>query len=318
MIETLRLDEMGFGQDLPGIILDFLEKQLGELGDVNAKVKLDSWHRSFQAARAMFKSRLNLSRRLNEKLAQLSFFSDLIPSLLLLPDGDLILKELLTRDFQSRKKLQRESLEILAANLAGATEEQLACARMALQHILEQIFGPLRSSDDVSLQETFQEVLTFVLDILDNQRGLFRDAYELVTPAMGASAMQALLEVIQQRRSSHPKLLQVLSDSFNCRVEGELQTPVHHWIEWPDIQLTSSLLPYYLYTALCTPLGREWLQVAPEGALQDLHQELRLRSNQPVDGMSFASVRAVAFLHSLLDASAAMVAKCKLQSQEAI
>ena len=316
------LDQPGsgmFGQNLAASVLTCLEKQL-ELSEIDSK-QLDSWHHSFQAARAMLRGRLALSSKLNQKLGLLSFFSDLIPCLLLHPGGDRLFAQLLSQSRQCRRSLQRKCLETLASQLYGASEEQLSSARMALQRIVDDILWPLRHSSDDHVAQTFQESATLVLDIVDSHKGLFGACYDVITPALGASAMQALLEVIHERQSTRPQFVQLLSKSFSDRVQGcsfEVELPLHVWIEWPqqDSQLITSSLPNLLYLALCTSVGRDLLNVG-EGALDDFHRNRVTHEGSSAEGISFASVRSVAHSHQLLDAVAANVSRLTLASTKA-
>ncbi|CAK9070804.1 unnamed protein product [Durusdinium trenchii] len=337
MIQDLQLDQNGnFGQHLADFVLESLEKQLREVSEgCHAKQQLDSWHHSFEAARAMLRGRLALSNKLNQKLGLLSFFSDLIPCLLLHPGGDRILCQLLSEDPRSRGGLQRKCLKTLASQLRDGFQPNsndlqpnsdrstvICSARIALQHILEDILWPLRHARDDHVARTFEDVVTFVLDIVDNH-GLFAGCYDVVTPALGASAVQALLEVIQQKLDTHPQLIQLFSKSFSHRVQGcssqvELPLSLHVWIEWPqhDRQMMSTDLPNLLYLALCTPVGRELLKIA-EGALARFHLDRASSSGTASGGISFPLVRSVAFSHLLLDEVAAIVANGQWTSEEA-
>jgi hypothetical protein len=64
------------------------------------------------------------------------------------------------------------------------------------------------------------ESVELILDIVDS-RGIFASCYALVTPALGAAALQGLLEAVQQHRGKRSEMLQRFSQEF-CQKVGKI------------------------------------------------------------------------------------------------
>lgn len=73
---------------------------------------------------------------------------------------------------------------------------------MSSSHV---VFQPVPNSSSF-VRQVFTECVEPVLHILDS-RGVFSNCYAIVTPALGASALQALLEPLVQHRGKRDELL---------------------------------------------------------------------------------------------------------------
>ncbi|CAJ1439310.1 unnamed protein product [Effrenium voratum] len=299
VLQDLRLSGGGVsGQKFAESALTLLENQLKALIKSKQMAQLDSWHQSFQAARALLRNRLGVTPALHRKLTGLAFFSDLLPCLLPHSDGHRLLRGLadgldsldsLDRDHRSQ---QQQCLQGLA-RLAGHAAQD---ARLALQRILEDIFWSLRRPQ----MEDFGKGIAFVLEIIDSN-GIFKECYQLITPAFGMSAFEGLLEVAHQT-GQEPKLGQEF-----CKRVGAAnfqQLPCSSWMEWQGDNGTPSSLPHLLYFAFRSTTGRKLLDLG--NCLEQLRREAQ-RTSLP--GNAYASVRAVARRHLLLEAAAAQAVR---------
>ena len=116
----------------------------------------------------------------------------------------------------------------------------------------------------IDVSERFEEICAFVLDIVDD-KGIFRQCYEVVTPAVGASALQALVEM--------PRALEKLSAEFNRRVENEplIELTISDWMSWPTGAETTGSLPFLLYFAFRSTAFKQkdaWIFKGPRASWQ--------------------------------------------------
>eukprot|EP00438_Fugacium_kawagutii_P003782 Skav236304 [mRNA] locus=scaffold679:80321:92328:+ [translate_table: standard] len=120
--------------------------------------------------------------------------------------------------------MQDTCLRRLAVHLEACAPEELDMARATIQQVLDDLLGPLRRIDSVDsreILEVFSECVQLVLDIVDSC-GIFQSCYAIVTPALGAAALQGLLEVLVQHRSKRSEMLQRLSQEFCRRVPNNI------------------------------------------------------------------------------------------------
>ena len=222
------------------------------------------------------------------------------------------------------RRLQRRCLAILA-ELCGAGRLDLESARFALQQVLDGMFWPIKRQGQAA-QDTrlFQECLDLALDIADSQ-GIFAGCYELITPALAASAIQQLLEIIDSHPTRKSEMLQLLSREFSQKVRGhpcasQPLTAITAWVEWSGDASGTSSLPFLLYSAFRTEVGRRLLELHDENgsykvhAVEELHREQGLHHQ---DGAVFAAVRRAARHHLLIEAVADRVARRQMTAAEA-
>lgn len=97
--------------------------------------------------------------------------------------------------------------------------------------------------------------LAFVLDIVDSN-GIFKDCYDLITPAFGVSALEGVLELAHRTKQESK-----LSQEFCKRVDVEdfQGLPCSAWMEWQGEGRSS--LPHLLYFALRSPEGLQLLNL---------------------------------------------------------
>ncbi|CAJ1444804.1 unnamed protein product [Effrenium voratum] len=274
-------------QKLAESALTLLEKQLHALMSLsNQMADLDSWHHSFQAARSLLRSRLSLTPVLYRKLADLAFFSDLLPCLSH-SEGLELLKDLASGLGTSREE-RRRCLRGLARNGRNGPS---APARLCLQRFLEDTLWSLRCSNEDA------DGLAFVLDIVDSN-GIFKDCYDLITPAFGVSALEGVLELAHRTKQESK-----LSQEFCKRVDVEdfQGLPCSAWMEWQGEGRSS--LPHLLYFALRSPEGLQLLNL--EKPVEQRQREAQ-RFHAPCN--AYAAARRAAQRHLLLSAAAARAA----------
>ncbi|CAL1168896.1 unnamed protein product [Cladocopium goreaui] len=331
---NFKTNEALFGPALASSVLDLLEEKLQEAMKATEelrKVHLNAWHHSFSAARATLGGRLlpTLSRSNRAKLHRLSFFSDLIPCMM--DHGGLsILSELLAESrTMDRREMQNRCLARLATQLnrlgSGGAEVFFPTARAALQQILEDLLPgkaerlqPLRR-ESAQILELFRDLaercesVELILDIVDS-RGIFASCYALVTPALGAAALQGLLEAVQQHRGKRSEMLQRFSQEF-CQKVGEhpcLHLPWNAWMEWTEEHDDdTSSLPWLLYYAW-RGAGTELLEL---DGLQPL-EELRRAAGASSAPNVFTAVRRAVRQQQLLASVAESVARKTLRTAE--
>lgn len=165
-----------------------------------------------------------------------------------------------------------------------------------LKLFAQDIFWSLRRPQ----MEDFGKGIAFVLEIIDSN-GIFKECYQLITPAFGMSAFEGLLEVAHQT-GQEPKLGQ----EFCKRVDAAnfQQLPCSSWMAWQGDNGTPSSLPQLLYFAFRSTTGRKLLDLG--NCLEQLRREAQ-RTSLP--GNAYASVRAVARRHLLLEAAAAQAVR---------
>ena len=243
------------------------------------------------------------------RLNHLAFFGNLIPCFMESQGLDL-LQRLLSEGGDERV-LRRKCLALLAGQLCGADQLDLETARFALQQVLDGMFWPIRRSQGQGqVVNLFHDCLDLTLDIADS-RGIFAKCYALITPALAASAIQQVLETIDAHPSKKSEMLQLLSREFSRRVDlghpCAIQ-PLTVWLEWTGLAEgeVSSSLPFLLYAAFRTDVGRKLLELDKADALEELQRE-RLKQHQ--EGNIFAYVRRAARHHLLIEAVADRVAR---------
>ena len=250
------------------------------------------------------------------RLHHLAFFGNLVPCFMDHTDGLDAFKKLLEGGSPD-KTLKRQCLMILAEQCA-ALQLDWESARFALQQVLDGMFWPIRRSQEMQ-KEAFRECLDLTLDIADSH-GLFFGCYEIVTPALAASALQQLLEVIDGHTSRKSEMLQILSQELSRKVGAHpcAGLPLTAWVEWSgsveDASGSPSSLPFLLYAALRTDTGRKLLDLDQvNGSYRlDVLDELRRekgRQQNAGDATVYAAVRRAARYHLLIEAVAEKVAR---------
>lgn len=215
-----------------------------------------------------------------------------------------------------RREMQNRCLARLATQLnrlgSGGAEVFFPTARAALQQILEDLLQPLRR-ESAQILELFRESVELILDIVDS-RGIFASCYALVTPALGAAALQGLLEAVQQHRGKRSEMLQRFSQEF-CQKVGEhpcLHLPWNAWMEWTEEHDDdTSSLPWLLYYAW-RGAGTELLEL---DGLQPL-EELRRAAGASSAPNVFTAVRRAVRQQQLLASVAESVARKTLRTAE--
>jgi len=216
-----------------------------------------------------------------------------------------------------RREMQDMCLKRLAVQLEHASENDLVTARSALQQILDDLLGPLRRVELSQIVEVFAECVELVLDIVDS-RGIFGKCYGIVTPALGAAALEALLEAVVHRGKGGKggEMLRRFSRAF-CNKVGE-HPCIHHtlkgWMEWMDEQSDpdTSSLPYLLYYAWRKEMGSELLELASGHPLDELRRD---RARPPSPNV-FEAVRQASRQQHLINALAEDVARMKVRGAQ--
>ena len=167
------------------------------------------------------------------------------------------------------------------------------------------------------VSQFFQDCLDLTLDIADS-KGIFADCYDLITPALSASAIEQLLQAIHGQQSRKAEMMQLLSREFSQKVGRHpcADLPLRAWVEWMGRAPgdTASSLPFLLYSAFRTDVGRKLLELDKVDALQELHRE---KTKQIQAGNAFALVRQAARYHLLVEAVADKVARRQTTPTEA-
>ena len=86
--------------------------------------------------------------------------------------------------------------------------------------MLDDLLVPLQLERVSNLETQFHNIAELLMEVVDPQQGLWEQS--IVTPAMAASALTSLLEVVKRHTDARPQLMNILnsiwSDCFSHTV----------------------------------------------------------------------------------------------------
>lgn len=92
-------------------------------------------------------------------------------------------------------------------------QQDVTPLRSTLQRLLDDIMGPLQLERVSNLETQFQNIAELLVEVVDPQAGFFQSS--IVTPAMAASALTSLLEVVKRHGDARPQLMNILNSIWS-------------------------------------------------------------------------------------------------------